>query len=77
MPLPILEAVQCAQCRTLHGVTSLSYLTIYGRLVRRRGSRGYTNDVPKDMGSEATPTVLCDNHRCLMEFLDPDHLEVL
>lgn len=71
MSILTIEAVQCAQCKTLWAKTSLGYLTISGKIVRRRASRGITHEYAKDLGAEATPTVLCDNSSCLVAFLLP------
>lgn len=73
-PLTTIQAVRCEKCQKLHPVESTAYLTIEGRIVRRRGdSRRMLQEHPQHLGTEAKPTVLCDNDSCLIEFIRPNN----
>lgn len=73
MAIPSIEAVECAQCHALHKASSMGYMMIFGKLLRRRGSRGVVQERTKHLGTEENPTILCDSLSCLTGFLMPDN----
>lgn len=74
MAISVIEAVECAKCHKLHAKASMGYLTIWGQVIRRRSYRGDVGDQAHYLGTAESPTVLCDNNACLIEFINPtDH----
>ena len=69
MSIEVIKAVKCAKCNKLHPEASSAYLTVLGKIVRRRSSRSGTETQPQFLGTEETPTVLCDNDECLRRFI--------
>lgn len=65
--LPTLQAVRCKVCGTLHPVDSGTYIVLTGMLSRRENvGGGRWIERTEGLGSDANPTVVCDDRACIL-----------
>lgn len=60
MKLPIIQAVRCSVCGTLHGINDHDYIVLWGAMLVNTNAKE-----PMDLGTAEKPTILCQKIMCL------------